>query len=60
MYIDYEIGDVLVRIDNPNEEIGVCTGFTHNNTCVCIDGSCFGGKQYFMKSEIIDYEIVTV
>lgn len=56
--IDYKIGDVLVNKDNPNKEIGVCTGFRHNDTCVDIDGKCFGGKYYFMKSEWVEFEIL--
>jgi hypothetical protein len=39
--IDYKIGDILVIKDHPNKEIGKCTGFLHNNTCVEIDGKAF-------------------
>jgi hypothetical protein len=55
MYVNYKIGDTLVSKDNPNKEIGICTGFRHNNTCVEIDGKCYGGKDYFMKSEWTNY-----
>ena len=49
--INYNIGDTLVSKDRPNHEIGICTGFRHNDTCVDINGECYGGKTYFMKSE---------
>lgn len=58
MDIDYKIGDTLVSKDYQNEEIGICTGFRHNETCVEINGKCYGGKDYFMKSEYADYIIV--
>jgi hypothetical protein len=54
-FINYNIGDVLVSICNPNNEIGICTGFTHCNTCVLIDGKCWGGKTFFMKSEYVSF-----
>lgn len=56
--IDYKIGDEVTSYDNPNKILGTCTGFTHNNTCILIDGKCWGGKQYFMKSEWVDYELI--
>jgi hypothetical protein len=56
--IDYNIGDVLVSKENPNKEIGVCTGFMHNDTCVDINGKCWGGRTYFMKSEWTDCVIL--
>jgi|LakMenEpi03Aug12_release.lakeMendotaPanAssembly.Ray.scaffolds.fasta_scaffold530376_3 hypothetical protein len=56
--VDYNVGDTLVSKDNPNKEIGICTGFTHENTCVEINGKCFGGKTYFMKSEFIEYVVL--
>lgn len=52
--IDYKINDILVSKYNVNKEIGVCTGFLHNNTCVEINGKCYGGKNYFIKSEKIN------
>lgn len=56
--INYAIGDYVTSYDNPNKIIGICTGFTHDNTCILIDGKCWGGKEYFMKSEWIDCEII--
>jgi hypothetical protein len=56
--IDYKIGDILVNKDNPNKEIGKCTGFLHNNTCVEIDGKCYGGRIFFMKSEWGECEVI--
>ena len=56
--VNYKIGDEIVSVENPNKILGVCTGFTEDNTCVLINGSCWGGKQYFMKSEWIDFEII--
>ena len=50
--LDYIIGDTLMN--NEGEPIGICTGFRHNNTCVDIDGKCWGGKYYFHKANIID------
>jgi hypothetical protein len=52
--IDYNVGDSLVSKENPNKEIGICTGFRHNDTCVEINGKCWGGRNYFMKSEWVD------
>jgi hypothetical protein len=56
--IDYKIGDIVVNKDNPNKEIGECTGFLHNNTCVEIDGKCYGGRIFFMKSEWVECEVI--
>jgi len=56
--IDYVIGDTVTSHDNQNKEIGVCTGFIHDDTCVLIDGKCWGGKGYFVKTEFVEYEIV--
>ncbi len=53
-FIDYKEGDVL--INDSGVELGVCTGFTHEDTCVLIDGKCWGGKFYFHKSNIEDAE----
>lgn len=56
--IDYNIGDTLVSRENPIKEIGICTGFRHNDTCVDINGKCYGGRTYFMKSEWIECEVL--
>ena len=56
--IDYAIGDEIVNKDSPDKIIGICTGFLHNETCIVIDGSCYGGRTYFMKSEWVDCEIL--
>lgn len=56
--INYDVGDEVTSYDNPNEILGVCTGFRHNNTCIDIDGKCWGGKQYFVKSEWVECEII--
>lgn len=56
--IDYNIGDEIVSKENPNKILGVCTGFRHSDTCIDIDGKCWGGKEYFMKSEWVDCEII--
>jgi len=46
--INYTIGDtVMSSVDL--KPLGTCTGFTHNNTCILIDGKCWGGKYYFEK-----------
>lgn len=52
--IDYNVGDILVSKENPNKEIGICTGFRHGNSCVDINGKCYGGRTYFMKSEWVE------
>lgn len=52
--IDYKIGDIVVSKESPNKEIGICTGFRHNNTCIEIDGKCYGGRTYFEKSEWVE------
>jgi len=51
-FIDYSIGDTLMN--DESKIIGVCTGFRHADTCVDIDGKCWGGKYYFHKANIID------
>lgn len=51
MNINYKIGDKLVSKDNPSKEIGTCTGFRQDGACVDIDGKCWGGSVFFMKSE---------
>ena len=56
--IDYNIGDTLVSKSNRNKEIGICTGFIHNDTCVEIDGKCWGGRIYFMKSEWVECTVL--
>ena len=56
--IDYNIGDEIVSKDNQDKIIGICTGFMHNNTCIQIDGKCWGGRIYFMKSELADFEVL--
>jgi hypothetical protein len=56
--IDYKIGDEVVSKENPTKVIGKCTGFVHNNTCIEIDGKCYGGRTYFMKSEWVEFEIL--
>jgi len=46
--INYAIGDtVMSSVDL--KPLGVCTGFTPDNTCILIDGKCWGGKYYFEK-----------
>jgi len=46
--INYSIGDVVMSsIDI--KPLGICTGFTDDNTCILIDGKCWGGKYYFEK-----------
>lgn len=59
--INYTIGDKVCSYDNPYKIIGTCTGFVHNNTCIEIDGKCWGGKYYFLKADFedIDFEIIT-
>jgi hypothetical protein len=47
--IDYSIGDTIVSKTFSGKPIGICTGFRHNDTCIDIDGTCWGGKYYFMK-----------
>ena len=56
--IEYDIGDKVTSKDNPNRVIGVCTGFTLDNTCILIDGKVWGGKSYFKKSEWVEYELI--
>lgn len=56
--LDYEIGDEIVNKENPDKILGICTGFAHNNSCIEIDGKCWGGKYYFMKSEWTDFEYI--
>jgi hypothetical protein len=56
--INYIKGDEIVSKDNPNKIIGVCTGFTENNTCILINKKCWGGKIYFMKSEFVEFDYV--
>lgn len=57
-FLDYEIGDKIMN--DTGKYLGVCTGFTHNDTCILINGKCWGGKYYFFKldTEDIDYEII--
>lgn len=46
--INYKVGDV---IESKSENTkGICTGFCHGDTCVMIDGKCYGGKSYFRKA----------
>lgn len=61
MEIDYQIGDPVVSKQNPDCIIGICTGFTHDDTCIEIDGKVYGGKNYFKKADFIDveFEILT-
>ena len=47
--IDYKIGDIVSSY-NDDRDIGVCTGFTHDNTCIVINFKVFGGKYYFKRS----------
>jgi hypothetical protein len=56
--INYTIGDEVVAKDIPHKVIGKCTGFAHNDTCIEINGSCWGGKYFFMKSEWQEVEII--
>ena len=58
MTINYKIGDEIVSIHNPNNILGICTGFTDDGHCILINGKCWGGKYYFMKSEWTNYEII--
>ncbi len=55
-YIDYQIGDKICSNHNPDKIIGICTGFVHNDTCIEIDGKCWGGKDYFFKADFEDVE----
>ena len=57
--INYKIGDEVVPKDEPMKVYGKCTGFTHDDTCILIDGKCFGGKYFFMKSEWQEIETTT-
>ena len=52
---DYELGDTLMN--DSGKPVGVCTGFSHDDTCVDIDGRCWGGKYYFHKYDTIDIEV---
>lgn len=45
--IDYKIGDKITS--KSGGVSGICTGFTHDDTCVEIDGRVCGGKDYFEK-----------
>ena len=56
--VNYKAGDEVVSMENPYKVLGICTGFTHDNTCILIDGKCWGGKVYFEKSELVDYELI--
>ncbi len=56
-FIDYQIGDKVMS-KTEQKELGTCTGFRHNNTCVDIDGKCWGGKVYFQKSEWTEFEVI--
>jgi hypothetical protein len=56
--INYQIGDDVVAKEHPTKVIGKCTGFAHNDTCIEIDGNCWGGKYFFMKSEWQEIEII--
>lgn len=58
--INYQIGDKISSYSYPDKIIGTCTGFVHNNTCIEIDGKCWGGKNYFMKAEFEDIEFEEV
>ncbi len=57
--INYKIGDDIVAKEQPEKVIGKCTGFTHNDDCILIDGQCWGGKYFFMKSEWQEAEIIS-
>lgn len=46
--INYAIGDVVMSSVDL-KPLGTCTRFTHDNTCILIDGKCWGGKFYFEK-----------
>lgn len=50
--INYYIGDNVCSKIN-GKLLGKCTGFTHDDTCVVIDGKVFGGKSYFEKYKSI-------
>jgi hypothetical protein len=54
--INYQIGDRVVSYHNPDKILGTCTGFVHNDTCIEIDGKCWGGIDYFLKAEFEDVE----
>jgi len=58
--INYKIGDMVCSYDNPDKIIGICTGFVHKDTCIEIDGKCWGGKDYFLKAEFEDVEFEIV
>lgn len=55
--INYKIGDDICDKDNPCKVLGKCTGFTHDESCILVDGECFGGKYFFMKSEWQEIEV---
>jgi hypothetical protein len=45
--IDYNVGDLIES--RMESTIGTCTGFCYADTCVMIDGKCYGGKYYFRR-----------
>ena len=47
--VNYKIGDEIVAKEHPTHVISKCTGFVHNNTCIEINGKCWGGKYFFKK-----------
>lgn len=59
--VNYTIGDKVSSYTNPDKIIGTCTGFVQNNTCIEIDGKCWGGINYFMKAQFedVEFEIIT-
>jgi hypothetical protein len=54
--VNYEVGDELTPKDDPWKVMGKCTGF--DGGCVLINGKNHGGKYFFMKSEIVNSEVV--
>ena len=60
VYINYQIGDKVCSALSPDVIIGTCTGFMHDDTCIQIDGKCWGGKNYFVKADFEDVEFEIV
>lgn len=52
--VDYSIGDTVVSKTDGSKIVGICTGFRHDDTCIEINGKCYGGKSYFRKADFID------
>lgn len=55
VYINYKLGD-KIQSKTDLKELGTCTDI--QDSCIYIDGKCWGGAIYFEKSEWTDFEIV--